>query len=139
MLAAAEPTGSLIGGMLIATRPMPWRPAIVFAIGTSVFLGAVGLAALSPYFALAFLALAIGGVGSAAFGTMQTMLAMIYAPAEARSRVMGLVTTCIGLGPIGSLVLGALGDAWGPAAALATMAFTGLALLALAVRRGVDG
>jgi MFS family permease len=138
LLAAAEPAGSLIGGMLIAMRPLPWRPVVVFTVGTSVFIGSVGLAALSPIFAVAWLILAVGGVGSAAFGTMQTLLVMTHAPVEARSRVMGLVTTCIGLGPAGSLALGALSDSIGPAAALALMASIGLAGMALTTRRRVD-
>jgi len=138
LLAAAEPAGSLIGGMLIAMRPLPWRPVVVFTVGTSVFIGSVGLAALSPIFAIAWLILAVGGVGSAAFGTMQTLLVMTHTPVEARSRVMGLVTTCIGLGPAGSLALGGLSDSIGPAAALVLMASIGLAGMALITRRGVD-
>jgi MFS family permease len=139
VLAAAEPAGALLGGLLLAIRPPPFRPPVAFVAGTSLFLVGVAAAALSPHFPLAWAILAAGGIGSAVFGTMQTTLIMTHAPAEARSRVMGLVTTCIGLGPGGSLALGALSDSIGPAPAMAWTAGTGFALLAFAMRRGVPG
>jgi hypothetical protein len=55
----------------------------------------------------------------------------MQAPPEARSRILGLTTTCIGTGPLGVLVVGALADAHGPRLAIAGMAIAGLAGLAL--------
>jgi hypothetical protein len=48
------------------------------------------------------------GFGTAAFSIMQTTLILTEAPAQLRSRVMGIVTVCIGTGPFGVLAIGAL-------------------------------
>jgi MFS family permease len=66
---------------------------------------------------------------------MQTSVVMTAAPPEIRSRVLGLVTTCIGMGPLGVLAIGALADGMGPRWAIALMAGTGLALMALLLLR----
>ena len=54
--------------------------------------------------------------------------------AEARSRVLGLVTTCIGMGPAGALTIGALADRWGPGLAIPVMACSGLVMLGFTAR-----
>jgi hypothetical protein len=63
--------------------------------------------ALSPWYALAFVLLLIGGLGTAAFSNMQTTLILAETPLTTRSRVMGIVTMCIGTGPLGVLAIGA--------------------------------
>jgi hypothetical protein len=60
------------------------------------------------------------------------------APPEMRSRLMGIVTVCIGTGPLGVLAAGALAGELGPRGAVLVMAVTGLVLiaaLAAALRR----
>jgi hypothetical protein len=66
---------------------------------------------------------------------MQSTLIITEAPPATRSRVMGLVTMCIGMGPFGVLAIGMLSDRIGPSRAILTMALTGIAVLVLA--RGV--
>ncbi len=138
LLAAAEPLGALIGGLALAAGALPRRPAAAFAIGVGTFLTALAAASAMPVFGAAWMLLVFGGLGSSAFSSFQTTLVLQRAPPGARSRLMGIVTTCIGVGPAGVLAVGALADRIGPAPALATMAVTGIALLLLAVRRGVD-
>jgi MFS family permease len=57
---------------------------------------------------LAFVLLLIGGLGTAAFSNMQTTLILTEAPPATRSRVMGIVTMCIGTGPVGVVMIGIL-------------------------------
>jgi hypothetical protein len=64
---------------------------------------------------------------------MQATLIYLAAPAEMRSRLYGVLSVCIGVGPIGFLTLGVLADAIG--APLATAMIGVLGLLALAVTR----
>ena len=73
---------------------------------------------LAPAFPLACGLLAIGGFGSAAFANMQTSLIVLHAPAHIRSRLMGLLTVCIGMGPLGILLVGFLADRVGPMRAI---------------------
>ena len=48
-----------------------------------------------------------------------------------RSRLMGIVTVCIGTGPLGVLAVGALSDHVGASTAMLAMALAGMAGLAL--------
>ena len=127
LLAAAEPLGALLGGALIAAGVVRMDRRLTFAGGASLFMVALIVMALSPSYWLAFAVLVIGGFGTAGFGNMQTTLMLTEAPAEMRSRLMGLVTVGIGTGPLGVLVAGLLSDAIGPRGAVLIMAGAGLA------------
>lgn len=133
LLAAAEPFGALLAGLALALRrgAPPGRTAL--ALGSAGFLVVLALAALAPALWQAVALLMLGGIGTAAFSSLQTGLVMMEAPVEARSRILGLTTTCIGMGPIGVLIVGALADGIGPRAAIAGMAMAGLAALAAVI------
>ena len=96
----------------------------------------IGLAAmaLSPWYLLAFVLLLIGELGTAAFSNMQTTLILTEAPPATRSRVMGIVTMCIGTGPVGVIMIGILSGRVGPPAAILIMASLGLCGLSLVWR-----
>jgi MFS family permease len=64
---------------------------------------------------------------------MQSTLMLTEAPPEVRSRLMGVVTVCIGTGPLGQLAIGALSDQIGPRGAVIVMAVAGLVLTAAMV------
>jgi uncharacterized membrane protein len=72
------------------------------------------------------------GLGGAAFSTMQSTLVFISAPAEVRNRIMGVLSVCIGTGPIGFLHLGLMADAFGAPLAMTIMAIEGLVALVIA-------
>jgi MFS family permease len=104
------------------------------AAGSAAFLVGMMLMVAAPNLAVAWVVLALGGLGTAVFASLQTALVILHAPPEARSRVLGLTTTCIGLGPIGVLAMGALADSVGAAAAVLGMAACGLLGLVAALR-----
>jgi MFS family permease len=128
LLAAGEPLGALVGGTLIALGILRLDRRLMFAGGASLFMVMLLIAALSPSYWLALTVLIVGGFGTAGFGNMQTTLMLTEAPLEVRSRLMGIVTVCIGTGPLGVLAAGALAREFGPRGAILTMA--GLGLLA---------
>jgi len=132
LLASAEAMGAFIGGLILtrAGGNLPHR--VVFLSGSVGFFAMLLGFTAAPWFLLGALLLALGGLGTAAFGNMQTTLVLIEAPPEARSRVLGLVTACIGMGPVGVLVAGALAQQIGALAAVVAMALAGLLLLGLA-------
>ena len=68
--------------------------------------------------------------GGAAFAAMQATIVYLAAPAHMRSRVLGVLSVCIGTGPIGFVWLGWLADRIG--AHYATVVTGALGLLALA-------
>jgi hypothetical protein len=82
--------------------------------------------------------LLIGGSGTAAFSNMQTTLILTEAPFATRSRVMGIVTVCIGTGPIGVLAIGVLSQRLGPSAAILIMAGLGVGGLGLVWRKLIE-
>jgi MFS family permease len=138
LLAAGEPLGALIGGTLIATGLMRMDRRLMFAGGASFFMVMLLITALSPSYWLALAVLIVGGFGTAGFSNMQTTLILTESPIEARSRLMGIVTVCIGTGPLGVLAAGALAGELGPRGAILLMGTLGLAstlALVLALRR----
>jgi MFS family permease len=138
LLAAAEPLGAITSGMAMATG---WvridRPRMMIS-GSSLFLVALVATALAPWYTLAFLLLLLGGLGTAAFSSMQSTLVLTSAPAAARSRILGIITVCIGTGPLGVLAAGALSEQLGPSHAMLVMALAGLAALGLVRLRGAE-
>jgi MFS family permease len=129
LLAAAEPLGAITSGLAMATGLVRMdRPRMMIS-GSFLFLFALVATALAPWYALAFLLLLIGGLGTAAFSSMQSTLVLTAAPAAARSRILGIITVCIGTGPLGVLAAGALSERLGPSHAMLVMALAGLAAL----------
>jgi MFS family permease len=139
LLTAAEPAGALLAGLALAGRRRALLSPLAMLAGCCGFMLALLLLPWMPFLGLAVGLLVLGGLGTSLFAALQTALAVTAAPPEARSRVLGLVTTCIGTGPFGVLLTGALADALGPRAAIPIMAAAGLALLvfggAAALRR----
>jgi len=138
LLAAGEPLGALIGGTLIAAGFLRMDRRVAFAGGAGLFMVALMVMALSSSYWLALAVLIAGGFGTAGFGNMQSTLMLTEAPAEMRSRLMGVVTVCIGTGPLGILMIGLLSDHVGPRDAVLIMATLGLAAtiaLSVALRR----
>ena len=61
-------------------------------------------------------------------------LVFLATPPEMRSRVLGLLSVCIGLGPIGFIALGAVAEAVGAPRATAATGIAGLAAMAATYR-----
>ncbi len=134
LLAAAEPLGALATGFAFAAGWLPMRGVRTLMAGSFLFLAGLIATALAPWYALAFAFMVIGGLGTAAFGSMQSTLVLTEAPAALRSRVMGIVTMCIGTGPLGVLLVGFASDRLGASRALLVMALIGVGGLLLARR-----
>jgi MFS family permease len=134
VLAAAEAFGAAIGGAFLTTREPRIKGRILMVCGSLLFLACVAAMPLAPSFWIACLLLTTGGFGSAAFANMQTSLIVLHTPGHIRSRLMGLLTVCIGVGPLGILMMGFLAAATGPLAAIDLAATTGfLAVLVIGV------
>jgi predicted MFS family arabinose efflux permease len=138
LLAAGEPLGAFLGGALLAAGLLRMDRRLAFAGGAALFMASLIVMALSPSYWLAFAALVVGGFGTAGFSNMQSTLMLTEAPAEMRSRLMGIVTVCIGTNPLGVLAIGVLSDHLGPRNAVLAMAGFGLVAtfaLSAALRR----
>jgi MFS family permease len=138
-LAAAEPVGSIIVGSALAAGWLKVNGARSLLRGSFLMIGGVIGMAISPWYGTAFLCLLVGGLGMAVFTNMQTSLVVIEAPPASRSRVLGIVTMCIGTGPLGVLAIGALAERIGPTLAILIMTGIGLIGLTLVWRKLVSG
>ncbi len=130
-LAAAEPLGAIISGVALSAGWIRIDGARALLRGSFLFFLGLVAFALAPWYALAFVILVVGGLGTAAFSIMQTTLVLTEAPPALRSRVMGLVTMCIGTGPLGVVAIGVLSEQLGAPIAIVTMAGAGLCGLPL--------
>ncbi|MEA2772310.1 MAG: hypothetical protein QOD93_5272 [Acetobacteraceae bacterium] len=126
VLAASEAFGAFLGGALLTSREPAINSRVLMVGGSMLFLACVVAMPLAPGFWIACLLLTAGGFGSAAFANMQTSLIVLHAPMHIRSRLMGLLTVCIGMGPLGILLMGAIADLVGPLLAIDLVAATGL-------------
>jgi hypothetical protein len=125
VLAASEAFGAFLGGAMLASREPRISGRVLMVGGSLLFLICVMAMPLVPRFWIACLLLVVGGFGSAAFANMQTSLIVLHAPMHIRSRLMGLLTVCIGMGPLGILLVGGLANYLGPMMAIDLVAVTG--------------
>ena len=134
-LAAAEPLGAIAVGIPLSTGWLRLNGRRALLRGSLLFLVALATMALSPWYSIAFVLLLVGGLGTAALSNMQTTLILTEAPPATRSRVMGIVTMCIGTGPVGVIMIGVLSGQVGPPTAILIMAGLGLCGLSLVWRK----
>jgi MFS family permease len=127
VLAASEAFGAFLGGVLLTSREPRINSRVLMVGGSILFLACVVGMPLAPGFWIACGLLTLGGFGSAAFANMQTSLIVLQTPAHIRSRLMGLLTVCIGMGPLGILLIGTIARFAGPLLAIDLVAATGLA------------
>jgi MFS family permease len=131
LLAGMDGVGAFVGALLIAWLAPPAAYGRCYLGGIALYLASVALFALAPHPAAAGAALAMNGLGGSGFSIMQATLVYMAAPPELRSRVLGILSVCIGLGPIGFVHIGLLAEWLGPRAACVVSALEGLAALAL--------
>ena len=140
LLGSTEGLGAFIGAICIAVSVRPHAFAPLYLWGTTAYLTLVGClgtvslfaeGSVPSFLAAAAVLLAIGLAG-ACFSAMQSTLSFLNALPEYRSRVLGVLTLCIGTGPIGFLHVGWLAETFGAPVALIVTGSGGLlALLAL--------
>lgn len=130
ILASLDGIGAFAGAMVLALWLTPRWYGRAYVGGVIVYLVMLILFAVVTAPAIAGLALLLTGIGSAGFSTMQATIVYLAAPPEMRSRILGVLSVCIGTGPIGFLWLGWLADAVGAPNATAVTGVMGLLALA---------
>ena len=147
LLSSTEGLGAFIGSIVIAVTARPKHFEAIYQRGTAAYLVLVGaLGALSfavgepvrSFLAAVGVLLAIG-LASACFAAMQSTLTYLNASPEYRSRVLGVLTLCIGTGPIGFLHIGWLAETFDAPTALVLTAAEGLFALLMLHMVGREG
>lgn len=130
VLASMDGIGAFCGAIALALFAKSKQYGRLFIGGTASYLVIVVVFALVPSVPLAGSALLLTGVSNSAFSVMQATLIYLCAPPEMRSRLYGVLSVCIGAGPIGFFSIGVLADAIGAPAATAISASLGLVAMA---------
>ncbi len=131
ILASMDGIGAFAGAVLMAMfcRPAFYRRAYVG--GVTSYMIMLTVFALVPLPAVAVTALLFTGLGGAGFSIMQATLVYLSSPPEMRSRMLGVLSVCIGIGPVGFVGLGWLADTIGAPWATAATGITGLLMMLL--------
>jgi len=134
VVASLEGVGVLAGALatMLWLRERHYRRVyffgvVVYELGALVFGQAswVGLSAAG---------LLLAGLAGAVYSAMQSTLVMLCAEPAARTRMMGVLSVCIGTGPVGFLHLGWMAEQVGAPAAVTIMGIEGLAALWITAR-----
>jgi MFS family permease len=133
VLASLDGVGAFAGAVVLAMTIKPSWYARAYLGGVISYMVMLIVFALVPSSPIAGAALLFTGFGGAGFSTMQATLVYLAAPPEMRSRILGVLSVCIGTGPIGFVWLGLLADLIG--AHWATAVTGAMGLLAMALTR----
>jgi MFS family permease len=130
LLGSAEGIGALIGASTISLKREFRYHGRLFCAGAITVASAVALMAWSPWFAVSFSLLLLGGFGQAGFSTMQSTILLLETQPEMRGRVMGAQGAVNGLGHlIGGSEIGAIASVLGIGLAIGVNAGAGLLLI----------
>lgn len=130
VLAAMVGFGMMAGSSFVA-RAQPRRRGLVYVVGSGMAMALLVPFALSPWYVGAAVPLLAAAMGMGLFGSTQSTLVMTSVRPELRGRALGLLSTAIGVLPIGMIALGELAEQVGARAAIVTSVATGGVTLVL--------
>lgn len=129
LLASCEGAGGLIGAVLIGSLVRPvWQGRIYAGSVGAYFVAVIGFATAAAV-PMAALLLFLVGIFSVGFAALQTTLVYRCSPAAMRTRFLGLLSVCIGTGPLGFLYIGFLADVLTPQVGTVALAAQGILVL----------
>ena len=134
ILASTEGVGAFCGAIVIALLAGPAHYARIYIGGVFAYQAAIALFALSPHAVPAGLALMLAGGGGASFAIMQTTLIYQTVAPAMRGRMLGVLTVCIGINPIGFVHVGLMAELIGAQWATVATGVEGLICMALTRR-----
>ena len=133
LLAAMLGIGMFIGSIGVA-RYHPVRRGLLYVTGSYIaFAFMVGFA-LSPWYATSAMFLVCASIGMGFFGSTQSILVMDSVSEERRGRALGLLSSAIGVLPLGMLAVGEIAEVFGASKAIAIGVLTGALLMTLFLR-----
>lgn len=129
LLAGCEGVGGLLGAMLIAGLARPAWHGRIYVGSVAVYMVTVIGFATSTAVPVAAAVLFLIGVAAVGFSVLQATLVYRRSPVAMRARLLGLLSMCIGTGPIGFLYLGFLADVLTPRVGTVVLAAQGILVL----------
>lgn len=138
LLASCDGVGGLLGALIIAAVARAAWYGRIYVSAVALYLVMVVFFATAPGIPVAAVSLFLGGMFGAGFAVMQATLVYRAAPVEMRARLLGVVSVCIGTGPIGFLYLGFLAEMFTPRTATVALAAQGMLVMLLTRRYWVS-
>lgn len=133
LMLSVEGAGAFAGALVITFMAAPERFRRIYLYGSSLFVACIFSFSLITDYGTALAVLVVGGLGISGFASMQSAIMFSEAPPEIRSRLMGLLSVCIGAGPLGVLHVGLLADWLGGSMALTVISAEGLVAMVVLV------
>lgn len=133
VLEALVGLGSFMGGLLIAGWGSWAQSGRIYYAGTAWFMLCVTGIVLSDIYVVSAVIAFLMGFGFAAFAIMQTSILVTATPPAMRGRVMGVLSTVIGLGPLTGMQVLLLTPALGLQGMVLTVVLEGAALMLIAL------
>jgi predicted MFS family arabinose efflux permease len=128
VLASMIGVGMMIGSLSVA-RLLPRRRGLAYVSGAFAAMLILVPFTQSRWYPLSLVLLLGASVGMGLFGSTQATLVMTVASEEVRGRALGLLSTAIGMLPLGMIALGELAEAIGAPAAVLSFTLAGAGLL----------
>lgn len=124
----------MFGGSLAMARYQPQRRGLMYVCGSYLaFLFMIGFA-LAPWYLASAMFLVVAASGMGLFASTQAVLVMDSVSEERRGRALGLLSSAIGVLPIGMLVLGEIAELVGTSLAITISVITGAVLMTIFLR-----
>ena len=134
LLASCDGAGGLIGAILLGTLGRAHWYGRIYVGAVVIYLAVVIAFATAPNAVVAAVALLTVGISGVGFSAMQATLVYRDSPVEMRARLLGVLSVCIGTGPIGFAYIGLMADALTPRVATVALALQGMIALILTRR-----
>ncbi len=131
LIAALEGSGAIIGSLLVSRARTEGQIWGRYMGGVLICMAGVVVLGFAGDVPMAALGIGVAGIGAGLFAASQVTLVYRLSPPEQRSRMLGLLTICIGTAPIGFAYLGALADLFGSGPALLIMTALGFVSMLL--------
>ena len=133
LLAAMLGIGMFAGSLGIA-HYQPRRRGLLYVVGSYIaFVFMTGFA-LVPLYAASAAFLVLAAVGMGFFGSTQSVLVMDAVSEQHRGRALGLLSSAIGVLPLGMLVVGEIAEVVGASLAITLSVLTGALLMTVFLR-----
>lgn len=140
LMGAANGVGAAMGLLALPPLRTPRWQGWAFAGGSVLACIALMAFASSTWFTASLALLVVAGLGTAAFGTMQSTIILSRADPAMRGRAMGLLALAIGSAPAGALEVGVLVERFGaPLAVGLNTAICGVLVAWVAYRARIIG
>ena len=133
LLAAMLGIGMFAGSLGIA-HYQPRRRGLLYVGGSYIAFAFMTGFALAPWYAASAVFLVLAAVGMGFFGSTQSVLVMDAVSEQHRGRALGLLSSAIGVLPLGMLVVGEIAEVVGASRAITLSVLSGAVLMTVFLR-----